>query len=82
MAKKRQNDSSRVVLVALVVGVVLVSLVGTWLVLQTGFSTAQQTTNLGFVSFTKSSAGAGATGQAAQKTTTSESSTVSFIKTN
>jgi len=36
--RKQRQDSSRFVLLALVVAVLVVSLLGTWLVLDTGFS--------------------------------------------
>lgn len=50
--RKQREDVSRFVLLALVVAVLVVSLLGTWLVLDTGFS-ASAGTQQGQVSFTK-----------------------------
>lgn len=51
MAKKRE-DMSRKALMLLVVAVLVVSLVGTWLVLQSGFSSDSDATK-GTISFSK-----------------------------
>lgn len=76
MAKNRE-DMSRKALMLLVVAVLVVSLVGTWLVLQSGFSSQQSDASKGTISFSK--VGAAYTGTIAE---TSQGSTgkVSFVK--
>jgi hypothetical protein len=76
MEKNKQKDAGKQLLLLLVVAVLLVSLVGTWLVLQNSFSGAPAASRSGVVTFNKVSPSAPAVAVGR----TVETATVSFIK--
>ena len=75
MVKRRQQDASKQVLLLLVVAVLVVSLVGTWMVLQSGFSESSASST-GQISFNKVGSARGPILEG----NTRESGVISFVK--